>query len=156
MSGAEITMLRETLFDCLTEHCTSITRWYQPFFVWADAAEVLGVDDLGSLPKPYGVIVLGSDRGGLVSIGRHQTFEVWPYFEPGDFLPLDEAVSEIRRLLSGEIVIGDEYDGYGEYDEYDGYRIRCIYEGVGRDYYDTDLRAVTRTINFRTPFVFGG
>jgi len=135
--------LREILHGYLTDNCTCIEQWYQPFFSWDGAAQALGVDDIGDLPKPYGVIVINPDRGTNIDIARRHVIEIWPYFEPGNFMPLDEAVLEIRKILTGSLT-------------YDSRNFHVSFEGTGRDYHDENLRAITRTIDFSLPFLIGG
>lgn len=138
---------RGVLYNFLGEECETITNWYQPFFDWEDAAKILGVPTIGELPKPYGVILLDDEeQSANLDVGFFQGIEVWPYFEPGNFIPVDRAQSEIIKLFHKKLVTVEDYDGAEQ-------TYLLEYVGSGRDYHDTDLRAITRRLDFRTPRV---
>jgi len=138
---------RGVLYNFLNNECTTIERWHQPFFDWADAADLLGVPTIGELPKPYGVILMDDEeQSGSLNIGYFQGIEIWPYFEPGNYLPVDKAQSELVRLLNRKLITVNDYDGNPQV-----YKLE--YLGSGRDYHDTELRAITRRLEFRTPRV---
>lgn len=133
--------LREVLYEYLQAN-SSINRWHQPFFDLQDAADLFGVSDIGALEKPYGVIVMREETGSpQTRVGWFQPVEIWPYFPPGNYLPVDAAVDEIIGLLSGHELA------------YDGRYYRVEYQGTGPDYNDNDLRAITRRIDFTVPKV---
>lgn len=149
----QITPIREVLYEHLKKECSTIPDWYQPFFNWEDAAEVLGVRDLSEISKPYGVIVLGEEVGSGSSVGFFQPVEVWPYFTPGNFIPLDVAIAEIIQLLNKKLLeVTIEESTEGETVETTK-RYIMQYTGTGRDFHDDDLGAITKRIDFRLPKV---
>lgn len=123
--------MRKALYQYLTNNCVSITRWLQPYQAVADT------------PKPYGVILVSDDSASLNnSRGYFQEIEIWPYLKPGSFLALDEAVRELYGLLAGQYITTES-----------GARVLLEWVGKGRDYYDPDLKAITRRMFLRMPHV---
>jgi len=135
-------LTREVLYEYLTKACTTITRWHQPFFDWEDAAKLMGLEHIGDLEKPYGVIVLGDEsQAPEATFGFHIPVEVWPYFKPGNYIPLDEAIKELGYLLNSKLIAVD-----GKY-----YMMEYI--SSGRDFHDRELRAITKRMDFNMPRV---
>lgn len=122
--------MRLALYNYLTENCTSIPVWFQPYMATAEVR------------KPYGVIRLGSVIPQVNRIGSLRLVEVWPYVESSNYLPLDDAVKEIRRLLSGKVLTTEA-----------GKRFKVEWVGESDDFYDPDLDALTRRIDFQVPLV---
>lgn len=121
--------MRATLYRHLTDNCQTVRTWVQPHK--ADAAT----------PKPYGVIEMGEEVRALGSrAGRIQGVSVWLYFAEGSYVPVDAAIGEVRRLLHNVTLTGPE-----------GRRFALEWEQTSRDYYDPDLKALGRRIDFRIP-----
>lgn len=121
--------MRTALFQYLTQNCQTVKTWKQPYT--ADA----------STPKPYGVIKFdGRPRNSGNRRTSFQDLRVWIYVDPGSFLPLDAAAREICALLSDHVLTTQ-----------DGRRflIEWVYEGS--DFYDDELKANCRFIDFRIP-----
>jgi len=141
-SNTEYHPLREVIYEYFKEHCESVPRWYQPFFDWEDAAEALDVPTVGDIPKPYGVVVLaGEDMTSELSVGFQQPVEVWVYFRPGNYIPLDKACREIIKLLNDKLI------------EYEGKHVLMQYQGNVGDSYDSDLKAIFNRLDFNVPRV---
>jgi len=75
-------------------------------------------------------------------MGSFRLVEIWPYVESSNYLPLDDAVKEIRRLLSGKVLTTEA-----------GKRFKVEWVGESDDFYDPDLDALTRRIDFQVPLV---
>ena len=123
--------MRAALYQHLTANCSSILSWHQPY---TPAAET---------PKPYGVIVVEDELLSLVnSKGSFVGISIWPYFAKGSFVAVDNAVKEIKSLLKGAVLTTSS-----------GNKFEIEYVGMGRDYYDDELKALTKVLEFRTPQV---
>ena len=121
--------MRATLYKHLTDNCTTVRTWLQPHKATAQT------------PKPYGVIELGEETPALFNrAGRFQLVSIWLYFAEGSFVPVDAAVDEVKRLLHNVVLTGAN-----------GRRFALEWDQTMRDYYDPDLQAVGKRINFRIP-----
>lgn len=121
--------MRGALYQHLTQNCESVRTWKQPYT--ADA----------STPKPYGVIKFdGRPRNPGNRRTSFQDLRIWLYVAPGSFLPLDAATKEVTGLLSERILSTP-----------DGRRflVEWVYEG--HDFYDDELKANCRYIDFTIP-----
>ena len=133
--------LRQLLFDYLGDECDVIENWYQPFFNWRDAAKALGVETLAEIEKPYGVIKIGEEAEAGTTFGYTTPVEIWPYFTPGNFLEVDKAHVEIGEALANKTI------------KVNGRTIDVSYMGTASDYYDDELKAITRRMDFAVPSV---
>lgn len=121
--------MRAAIYRYLTDNCQSVRLWKQPYQAAADT------------PKPYGVIVFeGHLRSPFNRRGSFQGFTTWVYVEPGSYVPLDEAVSEVKALMRDGILTTR-----------DGRRFLVEWIQDGRDFYDDDLQALTKYVEFRIP-----
>lgn len=121
--------MRAMIFQHLAENCRTVRKWVQPHK--ADA----------NTPKPYGVIEMGEETRAIGNrAGRFQGLSIWLYFEEGSYVPVDDAVDEVRSLLHNVVLTGA-----------DGRRFALEWEQTTRDYYDPDLKALGRRIDFRIP-----
>lgn len=122
--------LRLALYDVLTEE-SSIKNWWQPFLA-TDRTE-----------KPYGVITFGPViRVPSGPRFRSRLMHVWIYVEKEDFTVLDDYVEEITELLTDRIVQVDSGNHY-----------LLEWEHEGQDFFDPELNALTRRLDFRIPLV---
>jgi len=122
--------LRLALYDVLTEE-SSIKNWWQPFLA-TDRTE-----------KPYGVITFGPViRVPSGPRFRSRLMHVWIYVEKEDFTVLDDYVEEITELLTDRIVQVDSGNHY-----------LLEWEHEGQDFFDPELNALTRRLDFRVPLV---
>lgn len=123
--------MRAALYQFLTENCQSIKTWMQPY----------APDN--NTPPPYGVILLGDEiQSPNNSRGFFNALQIWPYFKPGSYIPVDNAVTELRKLLDGRV-----------FTTASGMKFELEYIRTGRDYKDPDLNALTRKMDFRIPIV---
>lgn len=121
--------MRGALYQHLTQNCESVRTWKQPY--QADA----------TTPKPYGVISFQPrSRSPFNRRGAFQDLRIWIYVDPGSFLPLDAAVAEVKALLSDRILA-----------KRDGGQFLVEWNQDGRDFYDDDLEALARYIDFTIP-----
>jgi len=121
--------MRATLYKHLTDNCTTVRTWLQPHKATKDT------------PKPYGVIEIGEETPAPFNrAGRFQSVSVWLYFPEGSFVPVDAAVDEVKRLLHNVVLTGAN-----------GRRFALEWDQTMRDYYDPDLQAVGKRIDFRIP-----
>ncbi len=121
--------MRATLYKHLTENCKSVRNWLQPHRPVADT------------PKPYGVLEMGEETPALSNRkGLFQDVSVWLYFEPASYVPVDEAVAEVKRMLHNVVLTTA-----------DGRRFMLEWVQTLRDYYDPDLQAIGKRIDFRIP-----
>lgn len=121
--------MRTAIYQHLTQNCQSVPAWKQPYQANA------------TTPKPYGVISFQQrSRSPLNRRGAFQDLRIWVYVDPGSFLPLDAAVAEVKALLSDQLLT--RKDG-GKF----------LIEGgqIGRDFYDDDLKALAKYIDFTIP-----
>lgn len=123
--------MRKAIYDHLTNNCTSIKEWLQ------------GYQSNAGTPKPYGVIIIGDQAD---SVNNHKSgfreLVIWPYFEEGNFIPVDGAVEEIKNLLNKQLITTDS-----------GKQFTVEHVNTGKDFHDTDLKAFTRKMNFRIPIL---
>lgn len=150
--------MRAALYQHLTQNCTTVPTWKQPYA--ADA----------STPKPYGVIKFdGRPMNAYNSRTSFQNLRIWIYFEPGSYLALDAAVQEVTTLLSDQLItkavpadpapVEEEEPGdppIGEPVEEEElapkakrFLVEFVYEG--QDFFDDELKAICRFIDFRIP-----
>jgi len=121
--------MRGALYQHLTQNCESVRTWKQPY--QADA----------TTPKPYGVVSFQPrSRSPFNRRGAFQDLRIWIYVDPGSFLPLDAAVAEVKALLSDRILA-----------KRDGGQFLVEWNQDGRDFYDDDLEALARYIDFTIP-----
>ena len=121
--------MRATLYKHLTDNCTTVRTWLQPHKATKDT------------PKPYGVIEIGEETPAPFNrAGRFQSVSVWLYFPEGSYVPVDAAVDEVKRLLHNAELTGTN-----------GRRFALEWDQTMRDYYDPDLQAVGKRIDFRIP-----
>lgn len=121
--------MRAALYRHLTDNCQSVRTWVQPHKADAET------------PKPYGVIEMGEETRALGNrAGRFQGVSIWLYFAEGSYVPVDEAVDEVKHLLHNVVLTRE-----------DGRRFALEWEQTIRDYYDPDLKALGRRIDFRIP-----
>lgn len=123
--------MRTALYQHLTNRCESITAWYQPYT--AD----------GETPKPYGVILFGErPRSPFNRRGAFQDLRIWIYIDPqkSSYLTLDAAVAEVKALLSDQLLTTKT-----------GGRFLTEWNQDGRDFYDDDLKALAKYIDFTIP-----
>lgn len=123
--------MRTAIYQHLTKNCKSVTVWYQPYT--AD----------GKTPKPYGVISFGERVKN--SFNRRSAFQdvrIWIYVDPlnSSYLALDAAVAEVKALLSDQLLT-----------KKDGGRFLIEVVQDGRDFYDDDLKALAKYIDFTIP-----
>lgn len=148
--------MRASLYQYLTNNCTTVPTWKQPYT--ADA----------STPKPYGVIKFDG-RPRDTSRTSFQDVRIWIYFEPGSYLSLDAAVQEVTSLLSDQLVtkavpavpppVEEEEPGDPPIEEpveeeelapkAKRFLVEFVYEG--QDFFDDELKAICRFIDFRIP-----
>lgn len=121
--------MRTALYQYLTQNCKSVPTWKQPY--QADAMT----------PKPYGVISFQQrPRNPFNRRGAFQDLRIWVYVDPGSFLPLDAAIAEVKALLSDQILT-----------KKDGGKFLIEWNQDGRDFYDDDLKALAKYIDFTIP-----
>lgn len=120
--------MRAALYQYLTANCQSIKSWYQPYTATGDT------------PKPYGVIQFGEDMSSVNRLGFFDALYIWPYFNPGSFVMVDRAVKELKSLLNRTILTTAN-----------GAKFEIEYINTGRDFYDDELKALTRRLEFRIP-----
>lgn len=121
--------MRKAIYQYLTANCKTIPRWSQPY--------------MDAPPKPYGVIVLGEQLPAVGNTrGAYRSLYIWPYVDGESFLVLDDAVKEITKLLSGVTLATDA-----------GNRFSVEWVNEGRDFFDNDLKALTRRVEFRIPIL---
>lgn len=126
--------MRAAIYEYLKTNCLSVKTWMQPYTPNA------------TTPKPYGVIVMGDIiRDPFNRRASYQEVTVWPYFGGNSYVAVDKAVREIRSLLSDRTLTTKE-----------GHRFTVEWIDVGRDFYDDDLKALTRRLEFRVPLVGAG
>jgi hypothetical protein len=122
--------MRETLYNYLLFN-SSISSWHPPFSASA------------TTKKLYGVIIIGEVmRSPVNRKGAWNDLQIWLYFEKGDFLSLDEAADEIKGLLTDVLLTTGE-----------GRRFHVEYVGMRRDFYDDELRAIAKRIDFTIPCI---
>ena len=131
--------MRKALYQYLTANCESITDWYQPFAATADTQ------------KPYGVIVFGENpQNAFNNRTSFQDVSLWIYRAPGSFLSIDEAVVEIKGLFvdksSQNLITGPKLLTTEK-----GRKFFLEWQQTGRDFYDDDLKAVAKKIDFTIP-----
>lgn len=122
--------MRTAIQRALVANSTVITSWKQAY------------EPGPTTPKPYGVILMAGQVPANSRAGALQTVEVWLYAE--DVATLDAASIEIRRILDGQTLIttaGDKFVPQWASD--------------GRDFWDDDLKAKTRQIDFLVPLYRG-
>lgn len=121
--------MRMALYQFLTSHCQTVQTWKQPFT--ADA----------KTPKPYGVIQLAEEtKAPFNRLGQFQDLYIWLYFPPGSYLPLDAAVAEVKALLGEQTLVTEAGKSF------------FIDSGrAGRDFYDTELKALAKRVDFTIP-----
>lgn len=121
--------MRATLYRYLTNNCRTVRTWLQPHIPTADTIQ------------PYGVIEIGEEtRAPFHRTGRFQSVSIWLYFAEGSYVPVDAAVAEVKRLLHDVILTAA-----------DGRKFALEWDHTMRDYYDPDLQAVGKRIDFRIP-----
>lgn len=119
--------MREAIYNTLSKQSKKITHWLQPYVASP------------STPKPFGVIQFqGRIPENVVS--TFQDFTVWVYFEDGDFIPIDEAVKEIKQILHRRRLLAS-----------DGRLFEVKWTMDGRDFYDDALKAFAMNIEFTIP-----
>ncbi len=119
--------MRKAIYDCLQTNCRKVKAWYQPYVATP------------ATKKPFGVVVFAA-RTPATRVGTFQDFTVWLYFEPGDYIPLDEAVQEVKQLLHERRLMAD-----------DGRLFEIQWTMDGRDFYDDALKAIAKNIEFTIP-----
>ena len=125
--------MRKALYQYLTNNCKSITDWYQPHTAGA------------TTKKPYGVIVFGENPQN--AFNRRSSFQdvsLWIYYAPGNFVPVDGAVAEIRGMF-----VKDGGPKLLETDK--GRRFFMVWQQTSKDFYDDELKAVAKKIDFTIP-----
>jgi hypothetical protein len=147
--------MRASLYQYLTDNCTTVSTWKQPYT--ADA----------STPKPYGVIKFDG-RPRDTSRTSFQDVRIWIYFEPGSYLSLDAAVQEVTTLLSDQLITKAVPADPAPVEEGEPdmppaeepveeeptprakrFLVEFVYEG--QDFFDDELKAICRFIDFRIP-----
>lgn len=126
--------IRACLYTYLTANSV-VTDWYQPF-----------VND-DTLSKPYGVIVVGEQLRSVNNrLGGFRNVEIWPYVRSGSFIALDNIVNNIRSSLER-----DEKGCERVFETASKYHFVLEWVHEGRDFYDPDLKALTRKLDYRIP-----
>lgn len=119
--------MREAIYDCLVANCQKVKAWYQPYVATP------------ATPKPFGVIAFGT-RTPVTRVGAFLDFTIWLYFKPGDYIPLDEAVQEVKQLLHERRLMAEN-----------GQLFEIVWNQDGRDFYDDTLQAIAKNIEFTIP-----
>jgi len=125
--------MRKALYQYLTNNCKTITDWYQPYTAGA------------TTKKPYGVIAF--EENPQNAFNRRSSFQdvtLWIYYVPGNFIPVDSAVAEIKSMF-----VKDGGPKLLETDE--GRRFFMEWQQTSRDFYDDELKAVAKKIDFTIP-----
>jgi len=122
--------MRAAIYQYLTENCQSIKVWKQPYTAKKDDK------------KPYGIIVLGEEISSVNRQGFFRDLVIWPYFDVGSFVVVDQAVAELKRLLDGKVLTTTG-----------GSMFEIEWVHTGKDFQDDDLNALTRRIEFRIPLL---
>ena len=124
--------MRATIHKYLADKCQTVHTWLQPH-------RPHKIDPKN--PQPWGVIEIGEETPAPFNrAGRFQSISVWLYFPEGSFVPVDAAVDEVKRLLHNAELTGTN-----------GRRFALEWDQTMRDYYDPDLQAVGKRIDFRIP-----
>lgn len=119
--------MRKAIYDCLATNCQTVTTWRQPYVATP------------ATKKPFGVVVFAA-RTPVTRVGTFQDVTVWLYFEAGDYIPLDAAIQEVKRLLHERRLMTDE-----------GRPFEIQWTMDGRDFYDDALQAIAKNIEFTIP-----
>jgi len=121
--------MRKAIYQYLTNNC-QISDWYQPNTATA------------STSKPYGVIQFAEEV--LNPTNRRTSFQditLWIYRPEGKCDLLDGDVADIRGLFGGERLLTTA----------GGKRFFLVWQQTSRDFYDEDLKAVAKRIDFTIP-----
>jgi hypothetical protein len=120
--------MRTAIYQYLSQNMSHV-KWIQPYHATANT------------PKPYGVIVIGERiRAPLNNRASYLGLTIWLYVEEGSYLPLDNLVKELKNLLDKKIL-----------KTVNGNSFMVEWEHDGRDWYDDDLKAATKYIEFIIP-----
>lgn len=123
--------MRLAIIKYLNENCQSVKTWQHVY------------TPTSSTPKPYGVVKIGEEmRAPFNNRGFFRELTIWPYFKLGNFIPMDEAVAELKTLLAGTTLTTST-----------GHKFEIEWVHTGGDFQDPDLEAITRRIEFRIPRV---
>lgn len=119
--------MRTAIYQYLSQNMSYVT-WLQPYRAKAET------------PKPYGVIVLGERTRAPNNRASFRGLTIWLYVEEGSYLPLDDMVEEVKKLLDKTVLKTKKNN-----------RFMIEWELDSRDWYDDDLKATTRYIEFIIP-----
>jgi hypothetical protein len=124
--------MRAAIYQYLSTNCALIETWLPPFKATA------------ATPKPYGVIVLGEEIPSVDNrLGLFLSLTIWPYFaESASPVQVDAAVKQIRNLLNGAKLTTSA-----------GARFEIEGGVAGPDFYDDELKALTKRMSFRIPMI---
>ncbi len=130
---------RKAIYQHLTINCKSVPDWYQPFTATA------------TTKKPYGVILFGDNpQNAFNRRSSFQDIQLIIYRDPGSFLPVDEAVAEVKGLFV-------EKDAWGRVlgpkllTMEDGRKFFLEWQHTGRDFHDDELKAIGKIVYFTIP-----
>lgn len=131
--------MRAAIFQHLTTNCQSVRTWLTPFKATA------------TTPKPYGVISFGENpENAFNHRTSFQDVTLWLYFAAGSFIPMDEAAREIKDLFVEKNERG-KVIGPKILQTQDGRRFFLVWQQTSKDFYDDDLKAICKKIDFTIP-----
>lgn len=120
-----------SIYQYLSNNSKKIKEWFQVYS--ADS----------NTPKPYGVFALNDESRSQVNHkGKFIDLNIWIYFKTGQAHKLDEAMKEINKLLTNQVLTTDT-----------GEEFLIEYVNHLKVFWDEDLEAICRRIDFRIPKV---
>lgn len=123
----------QAIYQHLSNKSKKINEWFQ----------VYSADDKTS--KPYGVFALNNESNSKINHkGKFTELNIWLYFEKGQAHKLDKAMKEVKKLLSNQVLTTD-------LDE----ELLIEYVNHLKVFWDEDLKAICRRIDFRIPGIKG-